>query len=221
MRYSCLAFVTAFGLLPFTPSDPRKAFVTVLQQVPELAQYFTSRITRQGREKLFVSYNRCPVVGFIPPVCRHHDIHADVPVLHILALYHCVPLFMYPMPTCQHAGLIHSPLCFVTVACLCYNTMAENHENELHLEILVQTESISQFLMEFEFPNVLEDYRCTVCHRLGNKRENMMITVPAPYLVFHKIGGGDVQLEQHIENNTASLTSTCREYFYSVFQLAM
>ena len=87
--------------------------------------------------------------------------------------------------------------------------------------MLVQTESSSQFLMEFEFPNVLEDYRCTVCYRLGNKRENMMITVPAPYLVFHKIGGGDVQLEQHIENNTVSLTNTSREYLYSVFQLAM
>ena len=91
--------------------------------------------------------------------------------------------------------------------------MTENHENELHLEMPVQTESISQFLMEFQFPNVLEDYRCTVCHRLGNKRETMMITVPAPYLVFHKIGAGDVQLEEHIQNNTVSVTNTSREYF--------
>ena len=91
--------------------------------------------------------------------------------------------------------------------------MMENHENELHLGMPVQTESISQFLMEFELPNVLEDYRCMVCHWLGNKRETMMITVPAPYLVFHKIGTGDVQLEQDIQNNTVSVTNTSREYF--------
>ena len=90
--------------------------------------------------------------------------------------------------------------------------MMENHENVLHLEMLVQTESISQFLMEFEFPNVLEDYRCMACHQLGNKRETMMITMPAPYLVFHKIGAGDIQLEQHIQNNTVSLMNTSREY---------
>ena len=101
MRYSCLPFVPAFGMLPFTPSDPREAFVTVLQQVPEVVQYFMSRITRWGTNQFFLSHNRCPVVGFIPPACRHHDIHADVPVLHILVLHRCVQLFMYPMPTCR------------------------------------------------------------------------------------------------------------------------
>ena len=93
----------------------------------------------------------------------------------------------------------------------------ENHEDELHLKMPVQTDSISQFLMEFEFANVLDDYRCTLCHWLGNKWETMMITVPAPYLVFHKIGGGDVQLEQHIENCTVSFRNTCTEYLYCVF----
>ena len=78
--------------------------------------------------------------------------------------------------------------------------------------MLVQTDSISQFLMEFEFPNVLEDYQCSTCHRLGNKWETMMIMVLAPYLVFHKIGSGDVQLEQHIVNRTVSFRNTCTEY---------
>ena len=188
--------------------------------MPEVAPYFTSRITRRGRKKLFLSRNTCAVVGFIAPACRHHELHADVPVVHILAL-HCLQLYMYPVPMCRYAGLIHSPLCFLTVACLHCNTMTENHENELHLEMPVQTESISQFLMEFEFPNVLDNYRCTVCHRLGNKRESMMIMVPVPYLVFHKIGGGDVQLEQHIENHTVSVTNTCSEYLYCVFSLAI
>ena len=135
------------------------------------------------------------------PMCRYCTFSSSTAVCNYL----CIP--------CRRAGLIHSPLCFLTVACLRCNTMTENHENELHLEMPVQTESISQFLMEFELPNVLEDYRCMVCHRLGNKRETMMITVPAPYLVFHKIGAGDVQLEQHIQNNTVSVTNTSREYF--------
>ena len=106
MRYSCLPFVPAFGMLPFTPSDPREAFVTILQQVPEVVQYFTSRITRQGRNQFLLSHNRCPVVGFIPLACQHHDIHADVPVLHILILQHCVQLFMYPMPMCRCADVL-------------------------------------------------------------------------------------------------------------------
>ena len=126
---------------------------------------------------------------------------------------------MYHVPTCRHASLIPSPLCFLTVACLHCNNVTENHEDELHLEMLVQTESISQFLMEFEWPNILDDYRCTLCHCLGNKRETMMIMVPAPYLVFHKIGGGDVVLEQHIENHTVSVRNTCSEYLYSVFSV--
>ena len=152
-------------------------------------------------------------------MCRQDELHANVPVVHIMALHHSVQLCMYCVLMCQHAGLIHSPLCFLTVACLCCNNVTENHKDELHLKMPVQTESISQFLMEFEWPNILDDYRCTLCHRLGNKRETMMITVPAPYLVFHKIGGGDVVLEQHIENRTVSVRNTCSEYLYSVFLL--
>ena len=121
----------------------------------------------------------------------------------------------YVCITCRHANMLASfiVLCFLTVQCLHCNNMTENHEDELHLKMPVQTQSISQFLMEFEFPNVFDDYRCTFCHCLGNKRETMMITVPAPYLVFHKIGGGDVQLEQHIENCTVSVTNSCTQIF--------
>ena len=121
--------------------------------------------------------------------------------------------------TCWHAGLFHSAVCFLTVRCLCCNNVTENPKDEFHLEMPVQTDSISQFLMEFEFPNVLDDYQCTLCYRLGNKQETMMIMVLAPYLVFHKIGGGDVQLEQHIVNRTVSFRNTCTEYLYCVFSL--
>ena len=145
-------------------------------------------------------------------MCWHHVLHADVPVVHILGLHRPLQLCIYPVPTCRHAGLFHSALCFLTVRCPCCNNITENHEDELHLEMPVQTDSISQFLMEFKFGNVLDNYRCTLCHRLGNKCETMMIMVPAPYLVFHKIGGGDVQLEQHIENRTVSFRNTCTEY---------
>ena len=160
--------------------------------------------------------------------CRYHSTGVLAPLASCrrvgsahYVLQCSVQLCLYRVPTCQHAGLIHSPLCFLTVVCLHCNNMRENHEDEVHLEMPVQTESISQFLMEFEWPNVLDDYRCTLCHCLGNKRETMMIMVPAPYLVFHKIGGGDVVLEQHIDNRTVSVKNTCSEYLYSVFSLPM
>ena len=144
-----------------------------------------------------------------------------MPVVHIMALHRSVQLCMYRMPTCRRAEMpaLFIVLCFLTVACLHCNNVTENHEDELHLKMPVQTESISQFLMEFEWPNILDDYRCTLCHCLGNKRETMIITVLAPYLVFHKIGSGDVVLEQHIENRTVSVRNTCSEYLYSVFSL--
>ena len=46
--------ITAFGLLPFTASDPCEAFITVLQHIPEISMNFSSMLIREGQQKLCI-----------------------------------------------------------------------------------------------------------------------------------------------------------------------
>ena len=38
----------AFGLLPFTASDPREAYIAIIQAIPEFAPKFMTLVTRAG-----------------------------------------------------------------------------------------------------------------------------------------------------------------------------
>ena len=147
-------------------------------------------------------HNRHVGTILIVPMCKHVSINYGFAT--------CIQVIT---PTCQYVTF---PCISFIVRCLWCNHLSPNHEDKLHLEMPIQSNSISQFLMDFEFPNVLEDYRCPTCNRLGNKRETMTITVPAPYLVFHKIGGGEVRLEEHIVSHTVSLMNISPEYLYCV-----
>ena len=42
----------------------------------------------------------------------------------------------------------------------------------------------------------------------------MTIMVPAPYLVFHKVGAGDVSLDEDIEVRKVNILYIPAEYFY-------
>ena len=95
MTSSCFPCFPAFSLLPFTPSDPHEAFITVLQQVPEVARYFTSRLTRLGRNKFFLRPNTCGVICFKAPACQHHVLHANVPAVYISVLHRRLQLCIY------------------------------------------------------------------------------------------------------------------------------
>ena len=60
------------------------------------------------------------------------------------------------------------------------------------------TNSIHTFLQDFSGPKVVE-CRCSLCHCIANTRQTSRIMVPAPYLAFHKVGAGDVALEENIK----------------------
>ena len=42
----------AFHIRPMTPSDPREVYITVLQEIPEIAHTFSLGITKQSESTL-------------------------------------------------------------------------------------------------------------------------------------------------------------------------
>lgn len=50
----------------------------------------------------------------------------------------------------------------LAVNCLSCNRQHQTNEEELHLEMPIQTRQISTFLVDFGIPAVLPDYRCPV-----------------------------------------------------------
>lgn len=106
--------------------------------------------------------------------------------------------------------------CYISVNCMSCGRHNEVRETEVHLEMPLQTKSISQFVKEFDLPSILLDYRCPLCRRVGQTREMMMITVPAPFLVFHKVGAGDVHLDENLRIMSVSIRNIYVEYFFQV-----
>ena len=70
------------------------------------------------------------------------------------------------MPSCRCIQGIHSQMLvlssfkFFPVHCIACNQHAQNHERKLHLEMPLQTNSVSTFITDYNFPSVLQDYRC-------------------------------------------------------------
>ena len=70
------------------------------------------------------------------------------------------------MLTCQCIQGIHSQMLplnlfqFFPVHCIACNQCAQNHERELHLEMPLQTNSVSTFITDYNFPSFLQDYHC-------------------------------------------------------------
>ena len=47
-NYFIYSLFQAFKIRPRTPSDPREAYITLLQQIPEIAHIFSVGITKQS-----------------------------------------------------------------------------------------------------------------------------------------------------------------------------
>ena len=82
-------------------------------------------------------------------MCRH----ADVPA--------CCRIMSYDgdgadMPACLTINLSF------TVRCIRCDSVVNNYERELHLGMPLNMTNTASFLIEYEFPTVLEDYRCTM-----------------------------------------------------------
>ena len=84
------------------------------------------------------------------------------------------------------------------VYCNHCNGTAFVNEHELHLSMPLHTNSIHTFIMDFSWPEIVE-CRCTLCGRLSNTWQTTRISVPAPYILFHKVGAGDMALQEQIE----------------------
>ena len=52
--YNCLIYslFQAFKIRPRTPSDPREAYITLLQEIPEIAHIFSVGLTKQSESDL-------------------------------------------------------------------------------------------------------------------------------------------------------------------------
>ena len=72
------------------------------------------------------------------------------------------------------------------------------NQSELHLSMPIDTTRISDYVREMSFPEIVE-CRCTLCGRWSVTRQTHRITLPPPYLVFHKVGAGDVRLDEHLQ----------------------
>jgi len=52
------------------------------------------------------------------------------------------------------------------------------------------------------------------CRRLGNSNEIVFIAVPAPFIVFHKVGAGDIDIEEQLKICAVSASNIYAEYFH-------
>ena len=48
---------------------------------------------------------------------------------------------------------------------------------------------------------------------MGNTHHTVSVTVPAPYLVLHKVGAGNVELEQNLNISNVNVPKISLEYF--------
>ena len=51
-KYLIYSLFQAFKIRPRTPSDPREAYITLLQQIPEIAHIFSVGVTKQSESDL-------------------------------------------------------------------------------------------------------------------------------------------------------------------------
>ena len=57
---------------------------------------------------------------------------------------------------------------------------------------------VSDYVTEMSFPEII-DCHCTMCGIWAVRRQSRQISIPPPYLVFHKVGAGDVRLDEHLQ----------------------
>ena len=47
---------------------------------------------------------------------------------------------------------------------------------------------------------------------MGNTHHTIGVTIPAPYLVLHKVGAGEVELDQHLNISNVSVANISLEH---------
>ena len=85
------------------------------------------------------------------------------------------------------------------------------NESELHMSMPLDTRRVSDYVTEINFPEILECH-CTMCGRWAVTTQTHRISVPPPYLVFYKVGAGEVRLDEHLQIMKVNALKISGEY---------